>query len=61
MCDVNEKGLQKKFILPLVVSELAPAESSVPEVAPERVALAELARRELGMAAAMLASLGYIS
>ena len=31
MCDVNEKGLQKKFIVPLVVSELAPAESSEPE------------------------------
>ena len=28
VCDVNEKGLQKKFIVPLVVSELAPAESS---------------------------------
>ena len=36
VCDVNEKGLQKKFIVPLVVSELAPAESSEPEVAQER-------------------------
>ena len=47
MCDVNEKGLQKKFIVPLVVSELAPAESSEPEVARERVALAGVARREV--------------
>ena len=50
MCDVNEKGLQKKFIVPLVVSELAPAESSEPEVARERVALAGVARREVGPA-----------
>ena len=42
MCDVNEKGLQKKFIVPLVVSELAPAESSEPEVA-----RAGAARREV--------------
>ena len=47
MCDVNEKGLQKKFIVPLVVSELAPAELSEPEVAQERVALAGVARREV--------------
>ena len=47
MCDVNEKGLQKKFIVPLIVSELAPAESSELEVAQERVALAGVARREV--------------
>ena len=45
--DVNEKGLQKKFIVPLIVSELAPAESSELEVAQERVALAGVARREV--------------
>ena len=28
VCDVNEKGLQKKFVVPLIASELAPAESS---------------------------------
>ena len=38
MCDVNEKGLQKKFIVALVVSELAPAESSGPGLERERVA-----------------------
>ena len=36
VCDVNEKGLQKKFIVPLVVSELAPAESSALRFARER-------------------------
>ena len=36
VCDVNEKGLQKKFIVPLVVSELAPAESSGPGLERER-------------------------
>ena len=56
MCDANEKWLQKKFILPLVVSELAPAESSEPEVAPERVALAELARREVGAGSCIMAA-----
>ena len=33
--------------MPLVVSELAPAELSEPEVARERVALAGVARREV--------------
>ena len=38
VCDVNVKGLQKKFIVPLVVSELAPAESSGPRLEREKVA-----------------------
>ena len=36
VCDVNEKGLQKKLIVPLVVSEFAPAESSALRFARER-------------------------
>ena len=36
VCDVNEKGLQKKLIVPLIVSELAPAESSGPGLERER-------------------------
>ena len=36
VCDVNEKGLQKKLVVPLVASELAPAESSGPERERER-------------------------
>ena len=35
--------------MPLIVSELAPAESSKPEVARERVALAGVARREVAL------------
>ena len=38
VCDVNEKGLQKKFIVPLIASELAPAESSGPGLEREKVA-----------------------
>ena len=36
VCVVNEKGLQKKLIVPLVVSELAPAESSALRFVRER-------------------------